>query len=104
MDHYEECKTWLNVAMAKEEYGRPYAELEECYQKVLQCADQAQIPCLQLVERGFREVSQLLSKQRNRLQITEPGDLRLLSDNQRDVEKLISRHQAHSSHRKVKKQ
>ncbi|XP_072110408.1 tonsoku-like protein isoform X1 [Mobula birostris] len=43
----EECKTWLNVAMAKEECGRPYAELEECYQKALQCADQAENPRLQ---------------------------------------------------------
>ncbi|XP_059827541.1 tonsoku-like protein isoform X2 [Hypanus sabinus] len=43
----EECKTWLNVAMAKEECGRPYAELEECYQKALRCADQAEMPRLQ---------------------------------------------------------
>ena len=56
-------------------------------------------PTSYLVERGFSAVAQLLSKQRNRLQITERGDLRLrLSDFQPDVEKLISLHQAHPSH------
>ncbi|XP_051872421.1 tonsoku-like protein [Pristis pectinata] len=43
----EECKTWLNMALTKEECGRPYAELEACYQKALQCANHAQLPRLQ---------------------------------------------------------
>ncbi|XP_055506007.1 tonsoku-like protein [Leucoraja erinacea] len=43
----EECKTWLNVAMVKEECGCPYTELEECYGKALQCAEQARITSLQ---------------------------------------------------------
>lgn len=56
-------------------------------------------PTSYLVERGFSAVTQLLSKQRNRLKITERGDLRLLlSAFQPDVEKLISLHQAHPSH------
>ncbi|XP_067872323.1 tonsoku-like protein isoform X2 [Heterodontus francisci] len=44
----EECETWLNMALAKEEGGRPYGELEECYRNALRCAEQAQLPRLQL--------------------------------------------------------
>ena len=56
-------------------------------------------PTSYLVERGFSAVAFLLSKQRNRLRITERGDLRLLlSEFQPDVEKLISLHQVHPSH------
>lgn len=56
-------------------------------------------PTSYLVERGFSVVIQLLSKQRNRLQITERGDLRLLlSDLKPDIGKLVSLHQAHPSH------
>ncbi|KAK3766524.1 hypothetical protein RRG08_056455 [Elysia crispata] len=51
------------------------------------------------LERGFSAVALLLSKQRNRLRITERGDLRLLlSELQPDVEKLISLHQVQPSH------
>lgn len=56
-------------------------------------------PTSYLVERGFSVVSLLLSKQRNRLHITERGDLRLmLSDIKPDIGKLVSFHQAHPSH------
>ena len=56
-------------------------------------------PTSYLVECGISAVAQLLSEQRNRLQLTERGDLRLLlSDFQPDVEKLISLHKAHPSH------
>ncbi|XP_018015681.1 protein ZBED8 [Hyalella azteca] len=56
-------------------------------------------PTSYLVERGSSAVALLLSKQRNRLKITDRGDLRLiLSEFQPDVEKLISQHQAHPSH------
>ncbi|XP_041040487.1 tonsoku-like protein isoform X1 [Carcharodon carcharias] len=44
----EECKTWLNMALAKEEGGQTYGELEECYRNALRCAQQAQLPRLQL--------------------------------------------------------
>jgi hypothetical protein len=51
-----------------------------------------------LVERGFSLVTQLLSIQRNTLQITQRGDLRLLlSDIKPDIGKLISLHKAHPS-------
>ena len=47
-----------------------------------------------LVERSFCEVALLLSKQRNRLKITERGNLRLLlSEFQPDLEKVVSLHQ-----------
>ena len=56
-------------------------------------------PTSYLVEQGFSAVAVLLSKQRNRLRITERGDLRLLlSEFQPDVKKLISLHQVHPSH------
>ena len=49
---------------------------------------------LYFVEWGFSAVALLLSKQRNRLEITERGDLRLLlSEFQPDVQKLVSLHQ-----------
>ena len=52
-----------------------------------------------LVERGFSAVSRLLIKQRNKLNITERGDLRLLPTNLHpDVDSLIAMHQAHPSH------
>jgi len=52
-----------------------------------------------LVERGFSAVALLLSKQRNRLKITERGDLRLLlSQSEPDVEKLICLHRPLPSH------
>ena len=52
-----------------------------------------------LVERGFSAVSRLLTKQRNKLNITECGDLRLLLTNLHpDVNSLIAMHQDHPSH------
>ena len=45
------------------------------------------------VERGFSAVSRLLTKQRNKLNITERGDLRLLLTNHHpDVDSLIAMH------------
>ena len=56
-------------------------------------------PTSYLVERGFSAVVQILGKQRQKLDITERGDLRLfLSNIQPDIEKLISSHQAQPSH------
>ena len=56
-------------------------------------------PTSYLVERGFSAVTRLLTKQRNRLQITDRGDLRLLLTNLKpDVDRLISSHQAHPSY------
>ena len=56
-------------------------------------------PTSYLVERGFSAVSRLLTKQRNKLNITERGDLRLLLTNLHpDVDSLIAMHQAHQSH------
>jgi hypothetical protein len=56
-------------------------------------------PTSYLVERGFSVVVRLLSKQRNRLQITQRGDLRLLlTEIKPDIGKLISLHQVHPSH------
>ncbi|XP_067825223.1 tonsoku-like protein [Heptranchias perlo] len=44
----EECETWLNMALAKEEGGEPHGELEECYRNAQRCAERAQLPRLQL--------------------------------------------------------
>ncbi|XP_068234353.1 SCAN domain-containing protein 3-like [Palaemon carinicauda] len=56
-------------------------------------------PSSYLVEKGFSVVLQLLTKQRNRLQICKRGDLRLcLSNIEPDIIKLASSHQAQGSH------
>lgn len=76
-------------------------KISDCYQVLWNKVKMYFIafPTSYLVERGFSAVALLLSKQRNRLKITDRGDLRLLlSEFQPDVEKLMSLHQAHPSH------
>ena len=56
-------------------------------------------PTSYLVEWVFSAVSRLLTKQRNKLNITERGDLRLLLTNLHpDVDSLIAMQHAHPSH------
>ena len=56
-------------------------------------------PSSYLAERGFSAVANLLSKKRNRLHVTERGDLRLfLTKFDPDVNKLSKMHQCHPSH------
>ncbi|XP_067416235.1 tonsoku-like protein isoform X2 [Emydura macquarii macquarii] len=43
----EEGKTWLNIALAREEAGEDYAELEPCFGSALQSAERAGEPRLQ---------------------------------------------------------
>nr|XP_019572634.1 PREDICTED: tonsoku-like protein [Rhinolophus sinicus] len=43
----EDAKTWLNIALSREEAGDAYEELVPCFQKALDCAQQAQRPQLQ---------------------------------------------------------
>ncbi|XP_067148676.1 tonsoku-like protein [Apteryx mantelli] len=43
----EEGKTWLNIALAKEEVGEPRAELEACFRTALRRAEEAGEPRLQ---------------------------------------------------------
>ncbi|XP_068789657.1 tonsoku-like protein [Struthio camelus] len=43
----EEGKTWLNIALAKEEVGEPRAELEACFRTALERAEEASEPRLQ---------------------------------------------------------
>uniref|UniRef100_A0A8C8RGP6 Tonsoku-like protein n=1 Tax=Pelusios castaneus TaxID=367368 RepID=A0A8C8RGP6_9SAUR len=43
----EEGKTWLNIALAREEAGKGYAELEPCFKNALQSAELAGAPRLQ---------------------------------------------------------
>ncbi|XP_078285770.1 tonsoku-like protein isoform X2 [Rhinoraja longicauda] len=80
----EECKTWLNVAMVKEECGCPCAELEECYRKALQCAEQAcitplQAQALQLLhsvqqKEGYPEAAATLAQLQELQQGSESGE------------------------------
>ncbi|KAF2348565.1 hypothetical protein FHG87_020680 [Trinorchestia longiramus] len=52
-----------------------------------------------MAERRFNAVTQLLSKQRNRLQIVQRGDLRLLLCSiEPRIDELIKKHQPHPSH------
>lgn len=56
-------------------------------------------PSSYLVERGFSAVANLLTKARNRLDITDRGDLRLnLTKLMPNVENLLLKHQVHPSH------
>ena len=56
-------------------------------------------PSSYLVERGFSAVINLLTKKRNKLDITNRGDLRLnLSKLEPNIDHLLSNHQAHPSH------
>nr|XP_031546329.1 tonsoku-like protein isoform X2 [Vicugna pacos] len=43
----EEAKTWLNIALSREEAGDAYELLAPCFQKALSCAQQARQPQLQ---------------------------------------------------------
>ena len=56
-------------------------------------------PSSYMVEAGFSHVNAILSKQRNRLNLEEWGDLRLkLTNIQPNVNALVRAHQAHPSH------
>jgi zinc finger BED domain-containing protein 5/7/8/9 len=56
-------------------------------------------PSSYLSERGFSAVATLVTKKRNRLLVTERGDLRLfLSKFEPDINKLVNGHQVHPSH------
>lgn len=56
-------------------------------------------PSSYLVKRGFSAVTNLLTKKRNRLQIVDRGDLRMLLTNiEPNINKLVAVHQAHPSH------
>ena len=56
-------------------------------------------PSSYLVESAFSRVNQLLTKTRNKLNITQRGDLRLaLTKFEPDIEVLASKHQAQGSH------
>lgn len=58
-------------------------------------------PSSYCVERGFSTVVNLLTKKRNRLEITDRRDLRLnLTSLKPNIENLLSKHQAHPSHYK----
>ncbi|XP_078208900.1 tonsoku-like protein isoform X1 [Callithrix jacchus] len=64
----EEAKTWLNIALSREEAGDAYELLAPCFQKALSCAQQAQRPQLQ------RQVLQHLHTVQLRMQPQEaPG-------------------------------
>ncbi|XP_048214841.1 tonsoku-like protein isoform X3 [Perognathus longimembris pacificus] len=64
----EEAKTWFNIALSREEAGDAYELLAPCFQKALNCAQQAQQPWLQ------RQVLQHLHAVQLRLQPQEaPG-------------------------------
>lgn len=56
-------------------------------------------PSSYLAERGFSAVATLVTKKRNRLHVTERGDLRLfLSKIEPDINKLLKMHQIQPSH------
>lgn len=71
-----------------------YPTLWAVVKKFLLC-----FPTSYLVEKGFSAVSRLLTKQRNKLNIVDRGDLRLLLSNIKpDINTLLNSHQIHPSH------
>lgn len=71
-----------------------YPGLWEIVQKIL-----IPFPSSYLAERGFSAVTNLLTKKRNRLHITERGDLRLLLTKlEPDIDNLLKLHQSQPSH------
>lgn len=71
-----------------------YPELWKTVEKFL-----IAFPSSYLAERGFSAVTNLLSKKRNRLQISDRGDLRLyLTKIEPNIESLLKKHQVHPSH------
>ena len=75
------CKRWFQNAT------QPCEKTSSCFSLLFQLSTL------------FRGDSRLLTKQRNKLNITERGDLRLLLTNlHRDGDSLITMHQAHPSH------
>lgn len=75
--------------------------IHHLYPKVWACTKNLLIgfPSSYLVERGFSAVANLMTKKRNRLQITDRGDLRLnLTKIEPNVRKLAQAHQAQPSH------
>lgn len=57
----QEAKTWLNIALSREEAGDAYKLLAPCFQKALSCAQQAQRPQLQVRKPTRRFPAALLS-------------------------------------------
>lgn len=76
------------------EISEQYPDLWQVVEKML-----ISFPSSYLVERGFSAITNLITKNRNRLNIENRGDLRLfLTKMTPDIQKLISSHQVHPSH------
>ncbi|GFQ71808.1 SCAN domain-containing protein 3 [Trichonephila clavata] len=83
------AKLWQNKKMPK-----LYPKMWENMKNIL-----IPFPTSYLVESGFSAVNNIMSKQRNRLNITERGDFRLfLTKIEPDMNEIISKHQAQGSH------
>ncbi|XP_048658302.1 tonsoku-like protein isoform X2 [Marmota marmota marmota] len=59
----EEANTWFNIALSREEAGDAYELLAPCFQKALNCAQQAQRPQLQQVLQHLHTVQLRLQPQ-----------------------------------------
>ena len=78
----------------RETVSESYPSLWDVAKKFLIC-----FPSSYLVERGFSAVTRILTRPRNRLAITERGDLRLLLTKlEPNIKLIMSKHQAHPSH------
>ncbi|GFR05335.1 uncharacterized protein TNCT_255161 [Trichonephila clavata] len=83
------AKLWQNKKMPK-----LYPKMWENMKNIL-----IPFPTSYLVESGFSAINNIMSKQRNRLNITERRDLRLfLTKIEPDINQIISKHQAQGSH------
>ena len=99
LKHSVECQAKFRLSgysqfWIKKEIREVYPQLWESVKLLL-----IAFPTSYLVEKGFSTVIQLLTKQRNRLDIGARGDLRLcLSNIEPDIAKILRKHQAQGSH------
>ena len=98
MQNDESVKTLFNIkgsmAWFFEETKIKYPSTTECARKLL-----LPFPSSYLAECGFSAITDFLLKKRNRLDITQRGDLRMkLTKLEPNIKSLCNQHQAQGSH------
>lgn len=95
----EESKNIFNIFGSQKLWQ--HKKMPNLYPKMWQKMKDTLIPfpTSYLVEAGFSVINNIMTKQRNRLKITERGDLRLfLTKIKPDIKDLVKKHQAQGSH------
>nr|XP_042905038.1 zinc finger MYM-type protein 6-like [Parasteatoda tepidariorum] len=97
---------YAKVIFKKYGYELAWVKLMDTYPQLWKQTEPlliSSLPSTNLVERGFSSVVQLLTKQRNRLDICFKGDLRInLTNIKPDIQALTEIHQAQGIHQALK--